>query len=52
VLTGLYELGPGIDLDGEIAYTWTDADPASAPDFSEFADYDALEIGTGISIEF
>ena len=51
-LTASYELGSGIDLDGELAYTWTDADPESAPDFAGFADYDALEIGTGIAIEF
>jgi outer membrane protein OmpU len=52
VLTALYNLGPGIDLDGAIAYTWTHAKPESAPDFSAFADYDAFEIGTGIAIEF
>ena len=51
-LTVLYNLGPGINLDGEVAYTWTDADPENAPDFSDFADYDAFEIGTGIAIEF
>ena len=51
-LTANYELGSGINLDGELAYTWTDADPESAPDFSGFADYDAFEIGTGITIEF
>ena len=51
-LTAIYNLGPGIDLDGEAAYTWSDADPESAPDFSAFADYDAIEIGTGIAIEF
>jgi outer membrane protein OmpU len=51
-LTASYELGSGIDLDGELAYTWTDADPESAPEFSGFADYDAIEIGTGIAIEF
>jgi predicted porin len=51
-LTANYTLAPGIDLDGEVAYTWSDADPESAPDFSDFADYDAFEIGTGIAIEF
>jgi predicted porin len=51
-LTASYELGAGIDLDGELAYTWTDADPESAPDFTDLADYDAFEIGTGIAIEF
>ena len=29
-----------------------DADPESAPDFADLADYDAFEIGTGIAIEF
>ena len=51
-LTASYELSSGIDLDGELAYTWTDADPESAPDFAGLADYDAFEIGTGIAIEF
>lgn len=51
-LTANYELGSGIDLDGELAYTWTDSDPQDAPDFADFADYDAFEIGTGIAIEF
>ena len=51
-LTAIYALGSGIDLDGELAYTWTDADPESAPDFADLADYDAFEIGTGIAIEF
>jgi predicted porin len=51
-LTALYNLGPGIDLDGEIAYTWSDADPEDAPDFAGFTDYDAIEFGTGIAIEF
>ena len=51
-LTAIYNLGPGIDLDGEAAYTWSDVDPESAPDFSAFADYDAVEVGTGIAIEF
>ena len=52
VLTALFNLGPGINLDGEIAYTWLDADPEDAPDFADFADYDAFEFGTGIAIEF
>jgi predicted porin len=51
-VTASYELGAGIDLDAELAYTWTDADPESASDFSDLADYDAVEIGTGIAVEF
>jgi outer membrane protein OmpU len=51
-LTAIYNLGPGIDLDGGIAYTWSDADPENAPDFADFADYDAIEFGTGIAITF
>jgi outer membrane protein OmpU len=51
-LTAIYNLGPGIDLDGEVAYTWSDADPEDASDFADFADYDAIELGTGIAIEF
>lgn len=51
-LTAIYNLGVGVDLDGEVAYTWSDADPEAAPDFAGFADYDAIEFGTGIAIEF
>ncbi|MEZ5829902.1 MAG: porin [Dongiaceae bacterium] len=51
-LTANYDLAPGINLDGEIAYTWSDAGPEDAPDFADFADYDALELGTGIAITF
>jgi predicted porin len=49
-LTVNYALGPGINLDGELAYTRQDVD---GPDFDENADnYDAIEIGTGIAIDF
>jgi predicted porin len=49
VLTANYALGPGIDLDGSVGYTWADADP-EAPDTVD--DYDALEIGIGTAITF
>ncbi len=49
-LTLNYALGPGINLDGEIAYTWQDV---NGPDFDASADnYDAIEFGTGIAIDF
>jgi predicted porin len=50
VLTANYTIGPGIDLDAEIGYTWQDV---SGPDFDEADDnYDALEIGLGTAITF
>ena len=49
VLTANYALGPAINVDGEIAYTWLDTDPES-PDGVD--DYDALEIGIGTAITF
>jgi predicted porin len=50
VITANYNLGPGIDLDGAIGYTWQDV---SGPDFDDSADnYDALEIGIGTAITF
>ena len=49
-LTVNYDIGPGIALDGEIAYTWQDV---SGPDFDENADdYDAIEFGIGTAITF
>jgi outer membrane protein OmpU len=45
-----YNLGPGIDVDGEIAYTWQDV---SGPDFDEADDnFGAVEIGIGTAIIF
>jgi len=50
VLTGNYAMGPGINLDGEVGYTWQDT---SGPDFDEGTDnYDSLEIGIGTNITF
>ena len=50
VLTANYALGPGIDLDAAIGYTWQDV---SGPDFDEADDnYDAVEIGLGTAITF
>jgi hypothetical protein len=50
-LAASYELGPGVDLDAELAFTWTEPDPERAPDFADLADYGAFEIGR-IAIEF
>ena len=49
LVTAIYPLGPGIDLDAEIAYTWIDTDPESADGVD---DYQSLEIGIGTSITF
>ncbi|HNB26862.1 MAG TPA: porin [Alphaproteobacteria bacterium] len=55
VLTALYRLGPGIQVDGEIAYTWNGSDPN---DFANvfipdtISSYDAVEFGIGTSITF
>ncbi len=54
VLTAMYALGPGIVIDGELAYTWLYTDPAEDIFFEgNSADgYDAFEIGVGTSITF
>ena len=49
VVTAIYPLGPGIDIDAEIAYTWIDTDPESADGVD---DYQSLEIGLGTAITF
>lgn len=55
-LTGNYDMGPGIALDAEIAYTWTGSnlDTIANEDGDTFNPngYDALEIGLGTSFEF
>jgi outer membrane protein OmpU len=53
VLTGNYMLGPGINLDGELGYTWIDTDPEGGTvDATEVDDYDSFEIGIGTNITF
>jgi predicted porin len=52
-LTGNYALGPGINLDGELGYTWIDTDPENGTvNSTEVDDYDALEIGIGTNFQF
>jgi hypothetical protein len=57
VLTGNYAMGPGINIDGELGYTWLDENGNGAvftTDGGGFADgsYDAFEIGIGTNITF
>lgn len=53
ILTGNYAMGPGINLDGEVGYTWVDTDPEGGTvDATEVDDYNALEIGIGTNITF
>jgi predicted porin len=51
VLTANYALGPGIDLDAEIAYTRADTNNLGNVLFGD-DNYDALEIGFGSAITF
>ena len=56
MLIGNYAMGPGINIDAEIAYTWVDVsggDDANTTFGGEGLDnYDALEIGIGTNITF
>jgi outer membrane protein OmpU len=57
MLIGNYALGPGINIDAEVAYTWLDENGNGAvftTDGGGVADgsYDALEIGIGTNITF
>jgi predicted porin len=53
VLTGNYALGPGINLDGELGYTWMDTDPENGTvGGTEVDDYHAFEIGIGTNFTF
>ena len=55
VLTGQYNMGPGIAVDAELGYTWIDTDPenglgGTGPDGID--DYQAFEIGLGTNFTF
>ena len=50
VATVNYALGPGINLDGQVGYTWRDWDPEA--EFDTDDDYDALEFGIGTALSF
>ena len=53
VLTGNYAFGPGINLDGEVGYTWIDTDPEGGTvTGTDVDDYNSLEIGIGTNITF
>lgn len=49
VLTGNYAMGPGVNLDASVGYTWIDTSPE---DEDGLDDYDALEIGIGTNFSF
>ena len=53
-LTGNYAMGPGINVDGELGYTWVDTDPEGGVNSAgeEIDDYQAFEIGIGTNITF
>jgi hypothetical protein len=53
VLTGNYEMGPGVSLDAELGYTWVDVSGAADGSDADNADnYDAFEIGVGTAFTF
>ena len=52
VATVQYTLGTGINIDGEVAYTWRDEDPENEFLFGNDDDYDGLELGIGTAISF
>ena len=54
VATVNYALGPGINLDGEVGYTWRDRDPGTLDGTDEETDddYDGLELGIGTALSF
>ena len=52
-LTGNYDMGPGISLDAEIAYTWAGVGNTADGDDSKAIDgYDSVELGIGTAFTF
>jgi outer membrane protein OmpU len=57
MLIGNYAMGPGINIDAEVAYTWVNSSSGGATfsandDDIDLDNYDALEIGIGTNITF
>jgi len=52
VVTVDYVLGPGINIDAELGYTWRDEDPEDESTFATDDNYDGLEIGLGTALRF
>lgn len=54
VATVTYLLGPGMNLDAELGYTWLDSDPEipEADADGDIDDYQAFEIGMGATLTF
>ena len=53
--TATYLLGPGMNLDASVAYTWLDADPEAVLLFDDSGgldDYQAIEVGVGATLTF
>lgn len=50
VLTGNYDMGPGISLDAELGYTWTNGGGDLNP--GHISSYDAFELGIGTAFTF
>ena len=52
VLTGDYAMGPGINIDAMLGYTWVDTDPEFTVGGDDIDDYSAFEIGIGTRVRF
>ena len=53
VATANYEMGPGINIDAQLGYTWVDVSGADAGSDADSADnYDAFELGIGTAFDF
>jgi hypothetical protein len=50
ILTGAYEMGPGVLLDAELGYTWFDDDSTGTDEGND--DYSAFDVGIGSKFTF
>jgi hypothetical protein len=49
-ITGMYDMGPGVVLDANVAFSWyKDTDPATS---NVADDYHAFEVGIGSTFNF
>jgi hypothetical protein len=52
ILTGAYDMGPGVTLDAEVGYTWFHDSGEASSDADLHSSYHAVDVGIGSKFTF